>query len=297
MAARNVLSFDLGGSHVAGAVCELETAKIFAVESAAITNDIGPKEFFDAVEKLGRKVMARARIQAVAGIGMAVPNPFEMDTGVCRLEHKLPGLFGADFRAEVTRRFDMRRESVTFVNDADAFLLGELTSLGSKSGRVVGITLGTGVGSAFAVHGKIVTSEVGVPPGGEIWNLAWKAGTVEDAVSTRAIQSSYQSGDRRLTVREIADRAATDAAAKKVFEDFGAELGAVLNFICKDFAPRLIILGGAISRSAALFLPSVKAALNIDCHIEISTLFENAALQGAAQAWAISQQRLREAAS
>ena len=46
--------------------------------------------------------------------------------------------------------------------------------------RSVGLTLGTGVGSAFAVDGKIVGKGRGVPPGGEIWDLPYRESIVEE---------------------------------------------------------------------------------------------------------------------
>jgi predicted NBD/HSP70 family sugar kinase len=150
----------------------------------------------------------------------------------------------------------------------------------------VGVTLGTGVGSAFAVDGDIVRSGDGVPPRGEIWNLPWDGGIVEDAISTRGIQSEYELRTKeRPTVREIAERCPSDEDAVAVFEEFGETLGNVLKQVTAAFDPATIIFGGAISRSADLFLNATRRRLSESTTLKVSTLFEDAALLGAVVHW------------
>jgi glucokinase len=66
----------------------------------------------------------------------------------------------------LAERFGWQPGQVRFLLDSAAFLLGEIGA-GEARGveRAVGITLGTGIGSAFAVDGQIVTEGPGVPPG------------------------------------------------------------------------------------------------------------------------------------
>ena len=141
--------------------------------------------------------------------------------------------------------------------------MGEIAA-GAAHGvcRVVGITLGTGVGSAFAVDGHLVREGTGVPPGGEIWNVPYQGGIVEDQISTRAIQKSYRerTGKDR-EVAAIAASAAQDPVAAEVFVEFGRNLGLALKTVLSSFGPRIIVLGGGISRSAQLFLPAAQEAV------------------------------------
>ena len=56
--------------------------------------------------------------------------------------------------------------AVQFLNDADAFALGEWWAGAAKGGRrVVAATLGTGLGSAFLADGHIVHDAPGIPAG------------------------------------------------------------------------------------------------------------------------------------
>ena len=148
---------------------------------------------------------------------LAVPGPFDLQAGVSLMRHKLPYLYGFDLRAALAASFGIQPLQVRFLNDANAFLLGEIGA-GAARGfrRAVGLTLGTGIGAAFAVDGRIVAEGPGVPPGGEIWNLPYEAGIVEDFISSRAIVGNYQ----RLTgvQREAVDLA---AAAPTICLDAG----------------------------------------------------------------------------
>jgi glucokinase len=189
----------------------------------------------------------------------------------------------------MARRFrHVRPDAVRFVNDAQAALLGEV-HCGAAVGatRVIGLTLGTGVGSAFAVAGRIVTSGPGVPLDGYVYCLPWDEGIVEDAISTRAIQRTYRAlTGEQCEVRDLAARARTDAVAMSVWKDLGKTLGRVLQPLAREFRPEIVVLGGAIAQSAELFLPAAENELQgTGAGLRVSTLFDRAALFGAAVAW------------
>jgi glucokinase len=177
---------------------------------------------------------------------------------------------------------------VRFLHDAGAFLLGEIGA-GAAHGvpRAVGITLGTGIGSAFAVDGRLVTEGSGVPPGGEIWNLSYEGGIVEDFLSTRAIQANFQKRTGKLSdVAEIAVNAVYDPDAAEVFRDFGRHLGLALRMTLSEFGPQAVVLGGGISRSAHLFVSVAESYLeSLNLRLVSSALKDNAPLVGAAVAW------------
>ena len=172
---------------------------------------------------------------------------------------------------------------VRFLNDADAYLLGEIGA-GAARGfrRAVGLTLGTGIGSAFAVEGHLVTTGPGVPQGGEIWNLPYLGGIVEDFVSSRAIVGNYErrTGKNREVV-DLAVEVSKDPAAEQSFTEFGQHLGDVIRTLLAGFHAEVIVLGGGISRSAQLFLPAVQAQLGDSLtQLRVSELKDKAALVG-----------------
>jgi glucokinase len=244
-----------------------------------------------SLEAVGKRVLSSHPTAGLVGISMAMPGPFDYAAGVSYIRNltKYDNLYGVNLRHEMARRFpDVPPQAVRFINDAQAALLGEV-HCGAAVGaaRVIGLTLGTGVGSAFAVDGKIVTSGPGVPPEGYIYCLPWEGGTVEDAISTRALQRGYRALTGELCeVRDIAARTRTDAVALSLWKDLGKTLGLVLQPLANGFRPEIIVLGGAIAQSAEFFLPSAESVLQgTGASLRVSTLLDRAALFGAAVAW------------
>lgn len=283
---RSVLVFDIGGSHISAALCHGGDYRLGSVISAAHASVETADAFVDLLHSLGKRVGAES--ENASGAGLAIPGPFDYATGVSHMKHKLPYLFGVNVHQALASRFDWQAGQVCSLNDADAFLLGEVGA-GAVRGasRAVGLTLGTGIGSAFAVDGRVITAGPGVPPDGEIWNVPYQGGIVEDFVSTRAIQGAYQKRTGNLReVAEIAKDAERDSAAAEAFSEFGRNLGQAIRAVLYPFAPHVIVLGGGISQSSPLFLSATLAELQgLDVEIRISALRDHAALVGAGVRW------------
>jgi len=281
-----VLVYDVGGSHVAAAVCYPGTYRLGPVMSAPHPDEETSDAFIRVVHTLG--IRASAGLEPLAGAELAFPGPFDFEAGVSRMKHKLPYLNGIDLRREIAGSFAWEPGQVRFLHDSAAFLLGEIGAGAARDvARAVGITLGTGIGSAFAVDGHVVTEGHGVPTGGEIWDLPYEGGIVEDSVSTRAIRGSYErrTGQAR-EVAELAKTADTDPAAAQAFAEFGRHLGLALRGALAAFAPQVIVLGGGISRSSHLFLPAAQRELQaLGAELRVSALLDDAPLVGAGVEW------------
>jgi glucokinase len=283
---KSVLAYDIGGSHIAAAVCHADTYRLGPVFSTPHPGQETSEAFISAIHALGLK--ASAGLPPVAGAELAFPGPFDFAAGVSWMKHKLPYLYGMDLRKEIAGRFGWGANQVRFLHDSAAFLLGEIGAGAARGvARTVGITLGTGIGSAFAVDGRVVTEGHGIPPAGEIWDLPYEGGIIEDSVSTRGIRGAYE---RRTGVnREVAELAKlvdTDAAAAEAFAEFGRHLGVALRIALADFAPQVIVLGGGISRSPQLFLPFAQNELKgMNAQFRVSALLDDAPLVGAGVEW------------
>lgn len=281
-----VLTFDVGGSHVSAAVCHGGDYRLGPVVSAHHDPVETSDGFVDLLCRLGAE--AAAGCAECGGAALAVPGPFNFQAGVSLMRHKLPYLYGVDLRHTLAARLGCPPEKVLFLNDAAAYLLGEIGA-GAARGfrRVVGLTLGTGIGSAFAVDGKLVTSGAGVPPGGEIWNLPYESGIVEDHISARAIAGSYERRTgKTCTVAELAAAAPHDPAANDAFVEFGHHVGQVLHTLLAGFHPDAVVLGGGIARSPGLFLSATRSQLqNSPVELRISELMDHAPLVGCGVAW------------
>lgn len=280
-----VLVYDVGGSHIAAAVFDRESCRLFGVASAGYPSEQTTETFLNVLHSLGARAMEDG--SGVRGASLAMPGPFDYQAGVSWIKHKLAYLYGFDLRQALGKHFGWPPARVRFLNDAHGFLMGEVAA-GTARGvnRVVGITLGTGVGSGFAVNGHLVREGVGVPPGGEIWNVPYQGGILEDQISTRALQKSYRERTgQESEVVAIASAASRDRIAADVFAEFGRNLGVSLRAVLGAFAPDAIVLGGGISRSASLFLSAAQAEIGDFAQLRISMLGDEAPLVGAGAAW------------
>jgi glucokinase len=279
--------YDVGGSHISAAICYAEEFRLGPVERCALPSDQTSAAFVDALYSLA--VKAAPDLSVVEGAEFAMPGPFDYAGGVSFMRHKFPYLYEVPLASRISERFGWEPSQARFLNDAAAYLLGEVGAGAARGvARAVGITLGTGVGSAFAIEGHIVTKGKGVPPSGEIWNIPYNGGIVEDLISTRALQKSYE--ERSGQQREVASIAhyanGGEATACEVFEEFGNNLGAALRRLLAEFNPNVVVIGGGISRSANLFMPEAMEALDgMETELRTSKLGDNAPLVGAGVAW------------
>jgi glucokinase len=185
---------------------------------------------------------------------VALPGPFDYDAGRGSFEgvDKFAALSGVDLRASFAEALGTSPASVGFVNDAVAYAVGEWSSgAGVGAGRMICVTLGTGVGSAFLVEGRPVTDGAGVPQDGNVHTLTVDGRPLEETVSTPALRTGYRrrTGDDR-TVEQICDLArAGDAVAVSLVTDTFTALGTALQPCVELFEAGTVVVGGGVSRS------------------------------------------------
>lgn len=191
-----------------------------------------------------------------ASWGVAIPGPFDYARGVADFHGvgKLDALRGVDLGRILRQAVTGGTGHAHFVNDAEAFAVGEWAA-GAASGhrRVIGVTLGTGVGSCFLVDGIALGHGPGVPPHGRLDLVEVAGQPLEDTVSRRAIRAHYagvagEIAPTRLDVREIAARArAGDIAAKRALGEPLKALGRILAPSALDFEASILVVGGSIA--------------------------------------------------
>ncbi|MEK8144749.1 ROK family protein [Streptomyces sp. M10(2022)] len=184
---------EIGGTHVTASMVDLSAG---AVRGELAREPLSPQG--SAEEVLGRIALTASRLGAPrsANWGVAVPGPFAYEAGVALFEGvgKFEALYGMDVGAALRARIRPTPATLRFVNDADAFGLGEYTC-GAAAGhaRAVCLTLGSGVGSAFLADGVPVNDGPLVPPEGSAHRLVFDGRPLEDTVSRRAIRAAYAS--------------------------------------------------------------------------------------------------------
>ncbi len=142
--------------------------------------------------------------------------------------------------------------AINIVNDADAAGLAELQfgDRKNKKGIVILLTVGTGIGSAVFLNGKLI-------PNTELGHLFYKDGVIEDYVSNHARESKDMS-----------------------YQDWGSELNLVLTHLEYIFSPDRFIIGGGISKKFHKY----KQYIDITTSVEPAQMLNNAGIVGAAMA-------------
>ena len=250
---------EIGGTHVTAALVDLRAGRVTGRTRKPLDADGDAEDILDVVRCCADGLSAPPG----ARWGVAVPGPFDYARGVALFKGvgKFDALYGTDIRAALLHGLRQRPGDVVFLNDAHAFLTGEW-SAGTVRGhrRAVGITLGTGVGSAFLADGRICDHGPGVPPEGRMDLTEIDGRPLEGTVSRRAILARY--GDPAADVHDIADRArAGEGRARRVLDDVFTVLGAVLGPRLLDFDATALVVGGSMARSWDLVAPALSAGL------------------------------------
>jgi len=247
---------EIGGTHVTGALVDPDGWRVTRATRHHLDADASAAAILD------RFVRAGAALETPRGAtwGVAMPDPFDYDTGIALFEGvgKFAALRGVDVGSALRERL---RGRFRFVNDADAFMLGEWAA-GAAVGtrRCAGITLGTGVGSGWLVDGQVV--DPGSPPGGRMHRMDVAGRPLEDVVSRRAIRRAYAEagGDPEADVKQIADAArAGEARARRVLDAAMTALGRVVGRCVSGFRADVLVVGGSMSASWDLFAPAFRA--------------------------------------
>ena len=283
-----VLGVDIGGSHITTALIDLGKKTILentivrkAVNSMADSLSILEIWFETMEESLAFQPGAFRRI------GIAMPGPFDYEKGICLIKDqpKYRSLCGLDVKEWLAGRTGALAENIRFMNDACCFLQGEALTGAAKGYRsAIGVTLGTGLGSARYADGRVLDAD--------LWNAPFKDSIAEEYLSTRWFVRRYRelSGDIVKGVKELRDlwnkENDPSAPVKKVFMEFGQHLGEFLYGIIRTgSAPAHVVLGGNIAHAHDLFLDQTRAVLaqhQFPTSLNIARLGERSALIGAA---------------
>jgi len=140
-------------------------------------------------------------------------------------------------------------------NDANAFTYAE-TAMGAASQlkNVIGLTLGSGLGGGLVINGQLYVGKGGAEIGHTIMNLRGD----EEAEDLASAKFFKKRGKDPKGVRERAE--AGDGQAKKIWEEFGKNLGYVIANLVNTLDPEAVVLGGGIADGYDLFIEEAQRA-------------------------------------
>lgn len=224
----------------------------------------------------------------IAGIGIGATGPLDFDKGIILECPQLTSLHYFPLKSTIEEKYGL---SVRVSNDANCLIYGEaLYGKAKSASNVLGFTLGTGLGCAIVMNGKIHNGSRHAA--GEIWPSPYLGDGVEMVASSIGIAKMfYSKTGRDIPVIEIAELAYKgDDAAVQTWKEYGAHLAVPIAWGVNFIDPEVIILGGSIAKSYSLFEGTLKEGLEkYICpsqdrfpRIELASLGDNAGFVGAA---------------
>ncbi|QCR21158.1 ROK family protein [Pontibacter sp. SGAir0037] len=281
-----VLGIDIGGSHITAALVNLNTYSLLeeSCERKEINTGGKAADIINDWCEVIRKVIEN-NASFCGKIGIAMPGPFDYKAGISLIngQNKYDALYKLNVKELLSEKLAISSENISFSNDAESFLQGEVVcGIARGYKKVLGLTLGTGLGSA--------KSDDGIVEDADLWNTPFKDGIAEDYLSTRWFlrRSTELTGKHFAGVKEISEAVTVSPALQQVFAEFGENMGAFLTLFIQRENPELVVLGGNISKAHSLFFPAMESYLTqagIFVPIRIAELGEEAPLVGAASSW------------
>ena len=257
-----VIAIDAGGTFFKSAVISSEAEVLEgSVETVTANSDGTPDDvkhgYWNTLAlQLDHAAKAGVEISAVA---IDTPGPFDYDGGFSKMEHKFKAIYNIPLRPWIEEV--VGKKPITFVHDSAAFLSGEMWHSPYGDYRnAAGVMIGTGLGFATMIDGKVLRKPDGSPLY-SVWGLPYRDGIAEDYVSGRGIAARYRSSER--TAKEIELLAVTgDEEAKAVYEETGEILAEVIKPYLEKVGAEILILGGQISRGLPLFEKQLREGLS-----------------------------------
>ena len=237
-----ILGIDIGGTGIKGALVDTKTGNLTTKRHRIATpKPATPEKVANTIQKMIR------HFNWTGEVGCGFPTPLQH--GKCltggNLHEDWKGVQVDVLFAEKTGN------EYSIVNDADAAGLAEITFGAGKGvkGTVIMITLGTGIGSALFLDGKLV-------PNTEFGHVLHKNGSIFEKYAADSVR-----------IEENLSR-----------KQWGKRLHKYFKHINLLLSPDLIIIGGGSSKKFSKF----EAQINIDTEITPAKAENDAGIIGAA---------------
>jgi glucokinase len=284
-----VIGIDIGGSHIS--VCMVDTGKAEWLDHSFVRVKVDPHGSARNIIETWAAAIASCMKQVPLShyrIGIAMPGPFDYAKGISLITglHKFESLYGLNVKQLLAQQLGIPVEHIRMVNDASAFLLGEvMCGAGKGHSRAAGVTLGTGLGSAGFFEDAIRD--------GDLWCTDFKSARAEDYLCSRWFVQEYEALGRADSktingVKDLAPLFHTDPEVRSLFTTFGRHLAEVLLMKYPPAIQDVIIVGGNITKAWDLFIPATLdwcREQGVELNIRPALLGENAAVAGAAFLW------------
>ncbi len=250
-----LIGIDLGGTAIKLARCDRH-GRVLAEAERPTPQPSVPGAVCMALVEAIEQIDPEGRADRV---GIGLPGPCDAAGRVARIAINLAGWMEVPLADWLEPRIERR---VILGNDANGALLGEAWQGAAREvANVLLLTLGTGVGGAVLLEGRLFTGHGGaaaepglicVDPDGPPCRSG-NRGSLEQYCSIDGLARLNP-----LDPVELCRRAdAGDGEALAVWEAYGRPLGVGLSSLLYVLTPELVLIGGGLSGASQHFLPAV----------------------------------------
>jgi glucokinase len=253
------LGIDVGGTKIQGAYLRQRTV---ILTSKIATPTSGYDTFLTALLSVTEEaIQVNGKVRR---IGVGVPGTVT-EQGVTWVPN-LPFLNGKDLAADLSDRLNA---DVVVSNDAQLALLGEVWHGAARNRQnAVLISVGTGVGGAIMLGGKIVRGVHGGAGAFGWLNLDWREpsdpnhGYVERHAAGGVLEAIARQLDPPMTSYQIIDKARTgDVACIDIINRFSKLIGIACGSIASILDPEVLIFSGGLADAFDLFSDELHAGM------------------------------------
>jgi glucokinase len=275
---------DIGGTHITAALVNPVNRQV--IQSSLTRLTINEQSGVDELIAWWSVCIKQAAgLNEISKICLAMPGPFNYEEGICLInnQNKYPGLYGVNVLERLAAALDVPVSLLYMRNDAGCFLQGELFAAKLDGvASAIGVTLGTGLGTAVYKNGEASSAD--------LWNTPFHESIAEDYISSGWFTRRYHAltGVEATGVKQLAAIYENDDVVRTLFAEFGNNLGLFLNTFIGIHEPELIIIGGNISNAWSLFEEEMMSEIfnhHPGIKIRKSEHGEKAALIGAVAGW------------
>lgn len=241
------VSVDLGGTSIRAALIRQH----LPISAVAVRPTPAKAPMNEVLEVLKQTINQVITAQ-VTRIDIAVPAVVDTQRGIVYAAANIPSWIEVPLKEIIETEYGIP----AFIdNDVNCFTLG-VTSQGEGQPfqSVVGITIGTGLGCALAIDGKIWHGANAIA--GEIGSAPYISSDYEHYTS-----SLLFSRHTHLTGMELARRADNgETVAINLFKELGFHLGKLLQLIMYTYDPHAVIIGGGLAHAHPLYENEMRAS-------------------------------------
>jgi glucokinase len=279
MDARYAVGMDIGGTNIRAALVS-SNGEIVKREQRETKPGRGFEAVFTEIVQMLSNMTSAADAGKVAGIGIGAPGPLDPKEGVIISTHNL-GWKDVPLKKLVQERIPL---PVYIDGDSNLAAFGEKW-LGAARGvnDFVCLTLGTGVGGALILNGRIYHGATGaaghighyiVDPDGPTCGCggrghleAYASATAIVRRTIEAIKAGQKSlipdlveGDLSQLTSFLVFKAAKagDGLALRIFRETGAYIGLVITSLTNIVNPELVVIGGEVAEAGDLLFDPIR---------------------------------------